>query len=114
MNVSVTEPTPINKLNPKFEACLGFAHKLIFIDADKVNYLNYYRRSLDLLAPNGLILIDNVLWSGRVADPQVQDANTKAIRALNEKIRTDSRVDTVLVPIADGFALPYDVDVNVK
>ncbi len=76
-----------------------------FLDAEKSEYDAYYERSLKLLRPGGLIAVDNVLWSGRVADPQVQDANTKAIRALNDKIRTDSRVDTVLVPIADGLFL---------
>jgi len=78
---------------------------LAFIDADKGNYTAYYERSLELLRPGGLLLIDNVLWSGKVADPSVQDEDTLAIRALNSKIHTDDRVTAVLVPIADGLSL---------
>ncbi|MDX2099202.1 MAG: class I SAM-dependent methyltransferase, partial [Leptolyngbyaceae cyanobacterium bins.59] len=76
-----------------------------FIDADKGNYAHYYERSLQLLRPGGLIAIDNVLWSGDVADPQVQDNSTNAIRAFNQKIHTDERVALSLVPIADGLTL---------
>ncbi len=76
-----------------------------FLDAEKVEYDAYYERSLKLLRPGGVVAVDNVLWSGRVADPKVIDANTRAIRALNEKIRTDARVDVVLVPVADGLFL---------
>jgi caffeoyl-CoA O-methyltransferase len=76
-----------------------------FIDADKGNYERYYERSLQLIRPGGLIAIDNVLWSGRVADPQVQDASTKAIRAFNNKLHQDERVSLSLVSIADGLTL---------
>jgi caffeoyl-CoA O-methyltransferase len=76
-----------------------------FIDADKGNYDNYYERSLQLVRTGGLIAIDNVLWSGDVADPQVQDASTQAIRALNEKLHQDERITLSLVPIADGLTL---------
>ena len=76
-----------------------------FIDADKGNYERYYERSLQLIRPGGLIAIDNVLWSGRVADPQVQDASTKAIRAFNNKLHLDERVSLSLVSIADGLTL---------
>ncbi|RCJ42529.1 SAM-dependent methyltransferase [Nostoc minutum NIES-26] len=76
-----------------------------FIDADKSNYDNYYERSLQLVRPGGLIAIDNVLWSGRVADPQVQDNRTKKIRAFNHKLHQDQRVSLSLVPIADGLTL---------
>ncbi len=76
-----------------------------FIDADKSNYDNYYEMALKLLRPGGLIAIDNVLWSGRVADPQVQDNRTKRIRALNEKLHQDQRINLSLVPIADGVTL---------
>lgn len=75
---------------------------LAFIDADKSNYGFYYEHALKLLRSGGLILIDNVLWSGRVADEQVQDDDTRALRALNKKIAGDERVDCSLVPIADG------------
>lgn len=76
-----------------------------FIDADKVNYDGYYERSLQLVRPGGLIAIDNVLWSGRVADPHNQEESTVAIRALNEKLHHDERVTLSLVPIADGLTL---------
>ncbi|NES81676.1 MAG: SAM-dependent methyltransferase, partial [Moorea sp. SIO2B7] len=76
-----------------------------FIDADKSNYDNYYERALKLIRSGGLIAIDNVLWSGRVADSQVQDNRTNVIRALNQKIHQDQRVEISLVTIADGLML---------
>lgn len=77
----------------------------IFIDADKENYASYYEKSLQLVRPGGLIAIDNVLWSGRVADPQVQDASTVAIRNFNHKLSEDKRIILSLVPIGDGLTL---------
>ncbi|MEG4408786.1 MULTISPECIES: class I SAM-dependent methyltransferase [unclassified Microcoleus] len=76
-----------------------------FIDADKENYEAYFERSLQLVRNGGLIVIDNVLWSGRVADPQVQDESTTAIRTFNDKLRNDPRVTLSVVPIADGLTL---------
>ena len=76
-----------------------------FIDADKPNYDGYYERVLKLLRPGGLIAIDNVLWSGAVADPKNTDESTKALRALNIKIHGDSRVDMALATIGDGVML---------
>jgi caffeoyl-CoA O-methyltransferase len=76
-----------------------------FIDADKANYWNYYERSLQLLRPGGLIAVDNVLWSGRVADPAEQGNSTEAIRQFNQAIYQDDRVRLSLVPIADGLTL---------
>lgn len=76
-----------------------------FIDADKNNYDNYYERSLQLLRPGGLIAVDNVLQSGRVADPQEQDKITNSIRAFNQKLHQDPRITISLVPIADGLTL---------
>ena len=76
-----------------------------FIDADKGNYEGYYERSLQLVRPGGLIAVDNVLWSGRVADSQNQDSSTKTIRAFNEKLHHDERVTLSVVPIADGLTL---------
>jgi predicted O-methyltransferase YrrM len=78
---------------------------MVFIDADKSNYDAYYERALVLLRAGGLILIDNVLWGGRVADPSVDDADTAAIRRLNEKLHSDERIDLSLLPIADGVTL---------
>ncbi|MHC5599056.1 MAG: class I SAM-dependent methyltransferase [Nostoc sp.] len=76
-----------------------------FIDADKENYDGYYERSLQLVRPGGLIAIDNVLWSGKVAQEQIQDESTQALRSLNEKLHHDERVTLSLVPIADGLTL---------
>ncbi len=76
-----------------------------FIDADKENYDGYYERTLQLIRPGGLIAIDNVLWSGRVADPQIQDENTQIIRNLNKKLHQDERVTLSLLPIGDGLTL---------
>ena len=78
---------------------------LSFIDADKPNYDAYYEGCLRVVRPGGLILIDNVLWSGDVADPAVDNDNVRAIRALNEKIAADERVDHVLLPLADGLTM---------
>jgi caffeoyl-CoA O-methyltransferase len=75
---------------------------LIFIDADKANYVNYYRRALDLLSANGVILIDNVLWSGEVLKQPPPDERTAAIQELNRAVAQDSRVNAVLVTIRDG------------
>jgi len=77
----------------------------VFIDADKSNYESYYELALKLLRPGGLITIDNVLWSGRVADPQVQDNRTNKIRAFNQKLHQDERVTLSLVTIGDGLTL---------
>lgn len=76
-----------------------------FIDADKTSYDGYYERSLQLLRPGGLIAIDNVLWGGKVADPQAQEESTAALRALSQKLHGDQRIDLSLVPIADGLTL---------
>ena len=81
------------------------SYDLAFIDADKASYDVYYERSLQLVRSGGLIAIDNVLWSGRVADPADDDEDTTAIRDLNAKIAADERVEIVMVPIADGVTL---------
>ena len=78
---------------------------LAFIDADKTNYLAYYERTLQLLRPGGLVLIDNTLWSGRVADPAVNDPDTVALRELNTALLRDERVDLSLLPVGDGLTL---------
>jgi predicted O-methyltransferase YrrM len=80
-------------------------YDFIFIDADKGNYDGYYERALSLLRPGGLMAIDNVFWGGKVADTRAQDRDTKAIRALNEKIRDDRRVDISMIPIGDGLTI---------
>src|SRR3954468_13536370 len=77
----------------------------VFIDADKVNYMNYYERALILTRSGGLIAIDNTLWGGQVVDPASQSEDTQAIRRLNEKLRSDPRVQISLLPIGDGLTL---------
>ena len=76
---------------------------LIFIDADKTNYVNYYRRALDLVSPRGLILIDNVLWDGDVLKHPAPDEQTAAIQELNREVVADPRVTAVLVTVRDGI-----------
>ncbi len=78
---------------------------LAFIDADKPNYLGYYERCLQLLRPGGLLLIDNVLWGGEVADPAVTDEDTMAIRAVNDRVANDGRVSVSMLPLGDGLTL---------
>jgi len=76
-----------------------------FLDADKENYVGYYERVLQLLRPGGIVLADNTLWSGRVADPENAEATTVALRHFNEHLHRDERVDLSLVPIGDGLTL---------
>ena len=95
----------IETLEALLEAGKHGSFDFVFIDADKENYDAYYERSLELLRPGGLIAVDNVLWSGRVADPQARDDATFAIRAFNLKLRDDDRIKLSLVPIADGLTL---------
>jgi predicted O-methyltransferase YrrM len=85
----------------------GYAGKFdfIFIDADKGNYFTYYKLGLQLLAPHGLIAVDNVFLAGRVADLSVNDAETRALRHFNKKVYNDPSVDIAVVPIADGLTL---------
>ena len=78
---------------------------LAFIDADKPSYPVYFEEILPRLRPNGVVLVDNVLWMGAVADPGVQDPNTTAIRRFNGLVRDDPRVECVMLPIADGLPL---------
>ena len=76
----------------------------IFIDADKNNYPHYYELSLQLLTPNGIIIIDNMLWHGAVADEKKQDTQTNTIRELNLKIQKDDRINYSLLPLSDGLS----------
>jgi predicted O-methyltransferase YrrM len=78
---------------------------MAFIDADKGNYDRYYEQCLILVRKGGLILVDNVLWDGQVANPDDQSPSTAAIRALNLKLRDDPRIDFSLIPVGDGLAL---------
>lgn len=78
---------------------------MAFIDADKTNYSNYYERCLELLRPGGLVMFDNTLWGGSIADPADRDEDTEALRELNVKLHQDERISICLVPIGDGLTL---------
>jgi caffeoyl-CoA O-methyltransferase len=78
---------------------------IAFIDADKPNYPNYFEQLVRRMRPNGLLMVDNVLWSGRVVDPDATDENTVAIRAFNDLVAADPRVDAVMLPVSDGLTL---------
>jgi caffeoyl-CoA O-methyltransferase len=78
---------------------------LVFIDADKGGYADYFDEAVEKLAPNGLIAVDNTLWSGRVADPSENEETTQTMRAFNDKVRDDPRVVSVMLTVRDGVTL---------
>jgi caffeoyl-CoA O-methyltransferase len=86
---------------------LPYTYDLVFIDADKANYLKYYNQVIDRLNPGGYIIADNVLWSGKIIDPKEidKDKDTQSIIAFNDAIQRDSRVDNILIPVRDGLML---------
>ena len=92
------------RVGPALEtmASLKGPFDLIFIDADKANYVSYYRRALDLISPTGVVLIDNVLWSGRVLNAHDPDPSTAAIQELNRVVASDFRVTAALLTLRDG------------
>ena len=92
-------------LDARLKAGEASAYDLAFIDADKANYVAYYERILKLLRPGGLVLVDNVLWSGRVLDANDRSEDTVAIRAFNELLHHDERVDLSMLPVGDGLTL---------
>jgi caffeoyl-CoA O-methyltransferase len=100
------------RLGPALEtiASLDGPFELVFIDADKENYVNYYQATLPLLAESGLMVVDNTLWSGRVADAEDDEETTRAIRALNDHVREDPKVDNVLLTVRDGMNLVWRSD----
>ncbi len=100
------------RLAPALQTLDGLLHDgeaesydFAFIDADKENYPGYYERALRLVRRGGLIVVDNTLWSGRVADATQRDPDTRAIRAFNQQLHADQRVDLSLLPVADGLTL---------
>ena len=78
---------------------------LVFIDADKENYKNYFNHSLDLVDKDGLIVIDNVLWHGEVVDVNKQDKLTLSIREFNSYVNKDKRVENLIIPLGDGLSV---------
>lgn len=95
----------LDTLDAEITAGRSGSYDLAFIDADKENYINYYERCLQLIRRGGLILVDNVLWSGSVADAANDEPSTVAIRAFNDHVLQDQRVDLSLLPVADGLSL---------
>ncbi|MCW5785259.1 MAG: class I SAM-dependent methyltransferase [Nitrospirales bacterium] len=95
------------RLGPALEtmATVTGRFDLIFIDADKANYVNYFRQALELISDNGVILIDNVLWNGDVLTHPAPDTNTAAIQELNRVVHAEPRVSAVLLTIRDGIFL---------
>ncbi|MEC8999751.1 MAG: class I SAM-dependent methyltransferase [Actinomycetota bacterium] len=85
------------------DASVDFA----FVDADKTGYLAYYEELVPRLSPHGILAIDNVLWSGKVLDPAVNDDDTEALRELNDRIVADARVEVVLLSVGDGLTLVH-------
>ena len=83
----------------------GKKFDLVFIDADKENYKNYYNQSLDLIEKNGLIIVDNVLWHGEVADINNQEKLTTIIREFNSYINKDKRTENLIIPVGDGLTV---------
>ncbi|MEN3313044.1 MAG: caffeoyl-CoA O-methyltransferase [Actinomycetota bacterium] len=97
------------RLGPALEtiAQLDGPFDLVFIDADKPNYVNYYEATLPLLGDGGLIIVDNTLWSGRVVDDEDDEDTTRAIRELNDHVSADPRVENVLLTVRDGMNLVW-------
>lgn len=95
----------VESLDALIASGAGGSFDFAFIDADKGNYGGYYDRAFELLRVGGLMVFDNVLWGGSVADANRQDASTRAIRALNQRLHADERVSISLVPIGDGAFL---------
>ena len=86
-------------------AALPGPFDLVFIDADKTSYSAYFEATLAKLAPDGVILVDNVLWSGRVLDPAITEPDTAAIKAFNDQVFADDRVEVVMLTVRDGVSL---------
>ena len=85
------------------------AFDIAFIDADKTGYHAYYERCLELLRPGGLVLVDNVLWSGKVADDDDRSEDTVALRVFNARLRVDSRIELCMLPVGDGLTIARKV-----
>tara|TARA_B100001758_G_scaffold118535_1_gene101825 strand:+ start:1316 stop:1978 length:663 start_codon:yes stop_codon:yes gene_type:complete len=104
-NIDLQISPAIETLKSKIEDGESNSYDFAFIDADKINYLNYYELCLDLIRPGGVIAIDNVLWGGSVIDSARTDDDTKAIREINDFIVSDKRVNISMIPVGDGVTL---------
>ena len=92
-------------LDARIRAGEAGQYDFAFIDADKTGYLAYYERLLTLVRPGGLITVDNTLWNGEVANPANREADTVALRAFNDALHRDPRIDLALLPVGDGLTL---------
>jgi predicted O-methyltransferase YrrM len=101
LKIGPAKDTLLELINADLTGTFDFA----FIDADKINYDHYYELCLQLIRPGGLITVDNVLWGGAVSDDTINDVDTNSIRALNDKLHQDERIDLSLVPVGDGLTL---------
>ena len=101
LRIGPAKDTLLGLINGGLTGTFDFA----FIDADKINYDHYYELCLQLIRPGGLITVDNVLWGGAVSDDAINDVDTNSIRALNDKLHQDERIEISLVPIGDGLTL---------
>ena len=104
-NIDLQISPAIETLKSKIEDGESNTYDFAFIDADKINYLNYYELCLDLIRPGGVNAIDNVLWGGSVIDSARTDDDTKAIREINDFIVSDKRVNISMIPVGDGVTL---------
>ena len=104
-NIDLQIAPAIETLKSKIEDGESNTYDFAFIDADKINYLNYYELCLDLIRPGGVIAIDNVLWGGSVIDSARTDEDTKAIREINDFLVSDKRVYISMIPVGDGVTL---------
>jgi len=95
----------IETLDKLIEENKSESYDFVFIDAHKPEYIDYYERALQLIRPGGVILVDNVLWSGNPADESIQDDDTVGIRKFNEHVKNDNRVLISMLPVADGITL---------
>lgn len=95
----------IDTLNELVDEGRSGTFDLAFIDADKTGYVDYFEACMELVRPGGVIMIDNTLWDGAVADPATRDTDTEAIRRFNRHVHNDSRIDLSLVPIGDGLTM---------
>ena len=104
-NIDLQIAPAVETLKSKIEDGESNTYDFAFIDADKINYLNYYELCLDLIRSGGVIAIDNVLWGGSVIDSARTDDDTKAIREINDFIVSDKRVNISMIPVGDGVTL---------